>query len=130
MVCFCDIPLSHAKVHMKRYGKYGIGLSKDWGIKNKISPVLYAHNKSEIFIYIAKLFSQVNNNEDNIIHLQGIFSMVKPYKGKLQKNGKEIRFYDEREWRFVPRSSYSISKKIYNNPRKRSKLKSSIPPLE
>ncbi len=130
MVCFCDIPLSHTKVHMKNYDKYGIGLRKDWGIKKKISPVLYAHNNSEIFIYVGRLFQQVNNNQDNRSHLQGIFSMVKPYKGKLRKNGKEIRFYDEREWRFVPRPPDSISKQIYDNSRKRNMLKTLLPPLE
>ena len=35
MVTFCDIPLAMAKDHIKKYGSYAIGLSKDWGgVKN------------------------------------------------------------------------------------------------
>lgn len=115
MVCFCDIPLSHAKTHMKRYGEYGIGLSKKWGIERNISPVLYAHKQSKIIKIVTEMLSKMDddfeqNNKDNsrdyyFTAYREIFSMIKPYKGKLWRNGdytKTLRFYDEREWRFVP----------------------------
>ncbi|HHD63799.1 MAG TPA: hypothetical protein ENK96_05420 [Desulfobulbaceae bacterium] len=46
MVCFCDIPLSQIKKHIKNYGEYAIGLSKEWAIRNKINPVLYTFSNS------------------------------------------------------------------------------------
>lgn len=37
MVCFCDV-----------YGHYGIGLTKEWGIRNGVSPVLYPYDQSPL----------------------------------------------------------------------------------
>src|ERR1700722_14296147 len=48
MVCFCDIPLSQVKRHITTYGSYAIGLTKKWGIKNKINPVIYTYYNSSI----------------------------------------------------------------------------------
>jgi hypothetical protein len=42
MVCFCDIPLSQIRNHIKNYGGYAIGLLKEWGISNGINPVMYS----------------------------------------------------------------------------------------
>src|SRR5437660_733066 len=46
MVCFCDLPLSQTTFHLSVYGDYGIGLTKEWGKKNGIAPVLYAYSGS------------------------------------------------------------------------------------
>ena len=45
-VCFCDLTMANASQHRASYGNIAIALSKDWGIKNKISPVRYAHRLS------------------------------------------------------------------------------------
>jgi hypothetical protein len=131
MVCFCDIPLSQARIHMETYGKYGIGLSKEWGKLNKICPMLYVHENSAIPFGVRKMlengidFFLMDNvhidmpltNIENIAKivsglerivsgLDRIESFIKPYEGRLWRDGKyipsKIRFYDEREWRFVP----------------------------
>lgn len=45
MISFCDIPLMRVNNHSKRYGKFAIGISKDYlchFYKNFINPVFYA----------------------------------------------------------------------------------------
>ena len=113
MVCFCDIPLSKIKFHLNCYGGYGIGMTKAWGIKNGISPVLYANPKSETVMVIKEILKiarlKVNQINDVIINLGNsithLTKFVKPYKGNFVHRGKthrNRRYYDEREWRYVP----------------------------
>lgn len=64
MVCFCDIPLSLVSNHTKTYGKYALGLSKEWGIKNKITPVIYTYENSIIADLLNKLHDHLNNYID------------------------------------------------------------------
>ncbi|MFD0963124.1 abortive infection system antitoxin AbiGi family protein [Pseudofulvibacter geojedonensis] len=146
MSCFCDIPLSQISEHRKKYGSYSIGLSKEWGLKNGLSPVLYTHAKSET----AKVLNTLSANLENIFDIENseenqkllkeygykdeeidlvnsgqylaskqvrekneelskqlghFLKYVKPYSGTGYSNGNEFRqvkFYDEREWRYVP----------------------------
>ena len=121
MVCFCDIPLPHSKTHRKTYGNYGIGMSKEWGMRkeNKISPVLYAYPKSAITHSLLWMWIKgrelLNPEEDDADHthtfhdhLQGVYCFTKLYKGRkwisrdIGYSNEDVRFYDEREWRFVP----------------------------
>lgn len=109
MVCFCDIPIKSSLEHVKMYGSYGIGLSKDWANKKGINPVLYINKDSMIAKNISMLLTKRRtkklDNETNkdIIRIK---AFSKNYSGKLFKNGKlidnEYRFYDEREWRLIP----------------------------
>jgi hypothetical protein len=61
MVCFCDIPLTLIENHCKHFNSYGIGLSKDWAILNKITPVVYCHKDSAL---IRKLNKYQKENEE------------------------------------------------------------------
>lgn len=56
MVSFCNISLKDVELYM-RYGKYGIGLSIEWAIKNRISPVIYFHKNSPF----NQFYSQINH---------------------------------------------------------------------
>ena len=112
MVCFCDIPLSKIKTHLTFYGNYGIGLTKEWGIKNGVSPLLYVDSTSETTKSIRNIFAEYHRSstEHKAIWEMGkqvmrFLRFTKPYEGKFWRNGEYlqgIRFYDEREWRFVP----------------------------
>jgi len=114
MVCFCDIPLSQVREHTKKYGEYAIGLSKEWAIRKKINPVLYTYQNSDIANKLKEvLFALIEHGiasnpfipkiEKNFV---SAIQYVKPYEGRLWKNGQwnkgKIKFYNEREWRFIP----------------------------
>ena len=150
MISFCDIPLTTIARYNK-YGKYGIGLKKDWGIKNQLNPVFYLEKNSSLadslikslyasldiisfsephLTQIKKRIDAVNNNSnynqflkkqelqklqqelkrhDNMANSMRhiIYSLfyTKHYSDDLERNGQIIndyRFYDEREWRFLP----------------------------
>lgn len=117
MICFSDIPVSRQKAHQLKFGAYGIGLTKDWGIKNMLSPVLYSHKKSMTSLSIKMLFdlsvklNSVLNQEE--FHKYNIAASIliyhfKPVNG-YQYSKKEHRFVneqtcfrDEKEWRYYP----------------------------
>lgn len=60
MACFCDIPLSQVKRHTTIYGKYAIGFTKHWGMKNKINPVIYTYPNSTTTDILNDLLSQLD----------------------------------------------------------------------
>jgi len=50
MISFSNIPLVESRSQVD-YGKYSIGLSRSWGIKNSLHPVTYTYkNSSKEFI--------------------------------------------------------------------------------
>jgi len=117
MVCFCDIPLSSIRNHAKNYGNYAIGLSKDWGKSKGISPVLYTYEKATTAGYLRGSYHESVGKLTDVnsikpytfdfiaVYLELFIFMSKPYEGTLWRNGKYVegvRFYDEREWRYVP----------------------------
>ncbi len=113
MVCFCDIPLSQIGEHIKDYGSYAIGLSKNWATQNKLNPVIYTTPGSTLSNYIMSIIMDTNKiistpSDIGIKTVNSFFeimSFVKAYKGIHYRNGNKIRekvFYDEKEWRYVP----------------------------
>lgn len=121
MVSFCDIPLSEVKNHIDSYGAYGIGLYKNWAKQNRLNPVLYLDNNSNISESISTLISrllELRKTEEGVdrIFLKEILKLLfycKNYEGYL-KHGKidteYYRFYNEREWRYVPTESILLEK--------------------
>ncbi len=120
MVCFCDIPLSQIRNYITYYGTYALGLSKNWGGKHGINPIMYSLPNSNSTNFIKESFRKIiengidkkdNNISDELeslfINLDSFINYTKPYEGKLWRDGKftdyEVQFYNEREWRFVPR---------------------------
>ena len=112
MVCFCDITLSTINEHVTKYGSFGLGMTKQWGQKNGISPVTYVYEHSStadlIRFIVGKTFEMKINDDSN--QFLGLLQILKNYykasSGHMYKNGKfqsELyNFYNEREWRYVP----------------------------
>lgn len=94
MVCFCDLPLSVISEHMKLYGRYALGMSKMWGIKRGLNPLIYLCQQSDLTKTLEELRNNRNNREFSLLE-----AYIKPYSSRTQN---KIRFYDESEWRYVP----------------------------
>lgn len=109
MVCFCDIPLSKIHSHLNFYGKYGLGVTKEWAINKKINPILYLAGEntlSQSLREIIKYTSSLNESERSnaMKTIRYIYQNIKPAKGVMTINNclKEKDFHLEFEWRFVP----------------------------
>jgi hypothetical protein len=129
MVSFCNIPLSDVGDYIF-YGRYGIGLSLDWAMTNRISPVAYVHENTPfatlhrdlnykylMHILLARFDHYMSSespyenwerdfekNKDLLMEINRItvptLQFFKNWKTEYQ--GQEIITYLEREWRFVP----------------------------
>lgn len=171
MVSFCDIHLSQTILLMKFYGQYGIGLSKSWGQKYGVNPVLYTYQDSPLTSSLSRCFKWTHSGyskmrqadlRDLPLQLWTIFTtdgrasskkparrnqylelwdqllriqcFIKPYEGPLQRGGQSfpnVRFYDEREWRFVPELGedlykYILDEREYENIPTREKANTEI----
>ena len=112
MVSFCDIPLSSISEHLDKYGQYALGMSMKWANKKKLNPVLYIKNNSTLSKQLWYLTREITVNPetddlDLVSHLVEIMRYFKTFEGLFTfrtKGSKElnIKFYDEREWRYVP----------------------------
>jgi hypothetical protein len=136
MVCFCDIPLSRISEHVDYYGKFGIGLTREWAIKNGLNPIFYISRSSPIggamlegmrtIIQAEKVMSEKKAEEslkgkvgdderhadkevfNRVVH---VLAHMKPLTGQIVVAGTPIEkaFYLENEWRYVPRAKGEIA---------------------
>ncbi|RYU92773.1 abortive infection system antitoxin AbiGi family protein [Emticicia agri] len=118
MVSFCDIPLSQIKDHIEKYGKYGIGLTKEWAKRKRLNPILYIDDNSIIGEEFYKTFLKYIESKPQFVDVMlmddrfylDIIRYMKNYDGMLTRKGvtKYYRFSDEREWRYVPEHSHEF----------------------
>jgi len=144
MVCFCDIPLSQVKEHMgEYYGDYGIGMSKSWAERKGLNPVLYVKKTSHLAAHIKALVDISRSTEELKTTMQktliSILRYVKPFEGNYLRGEKipdKIKFYDERELRYVPPPELTnnrhlfLSEKQYNDLKTRNKYNSKVKQLK
>jgi hypothetical protein len=131
MVCFCDLPLSLIKKHLEEYGPFGIGLDKRWGLKNRVSPILYTHRSAQTLQPILQLIPKDDKVNDYKVEndLRLLAAYTKPFIGPAWRNKKvkrNVKFYNEREWRYVVRIKWDetlfLNWEDYHNEAKRNKL--------
>ncbi|HGE6056645.1 TPA: abortive infection system antitoxin AbiGi family protein [Vibrio cholerae] len=108
MVCFCDIPLSRATEHTEFYGSYGLGLTKDWGIRNNLNPVVYGTDNGlvrDAIHYFAELSRE--NKHGAVLHGMNLVQLSKPLAGEMQIGERVIEkdFFQENEWRYISLNS-------------------------
>lgn len=119
MVSFCDYKLSEISHHALNYGYYALGMTKEWAITNKLNPVLYLSENSDIAAGLRSLNKLLENIQKNnayhnfaddifkaSVKAIEIYAWTKNYQGLLKRNGKNIsnfRFADDKEWRYVAR---------------------------
>lgn len=134
MVCFCDISLSQINNHIKMYGGYGIGMTKEWGIRKKLNPIIYVNPNSNISESVSELAENIYQALDkhcseitrNIFdEYMNLVNFLKPYNGNFNRGNKihkDVRFYNEREWRYVPKIDFdsvvknNLCKEEFLNP--------------
>lgn len=115
MSCFCDIPLSKITAHTDFYGSFGLGMTKEWGIRKGLNPIFYLSDNS-IIPNLIRNFILKNIPVDAISLLISrelspnttlqLMKFLKPLRGKMKVNGKEVtkNFDEECEWRYAPAS--------------------------
>ena len=115
MVCFCDIPLKHSYAQRKLFGKYGISLRKDWAISKRITPLTYVAENTKNHSLLFSIYAIVDNainfhraddcsTEDNpyLISLKGSILKYMDYIKPYYNFADNRKYYDEREWRYIP----------------------------
>ncbi len=120
MVCFCDIRLSRIRNQVNSYGYYSIGLEKEWKNQAELSPVFYLDTKNSAtyhlinsLVGIGVIMLDKTYPEDSYIrnlkaNLLDLGSFIKQYEGykwnptSYEYDDTLIKFYNEREWRYVP----------------------------
>lgn len=124
MICFCDIPISRISDHTAFYGSYGLGLTKDWGLKNGLTPLIYASPGSaatktvDYFLNNLNFFgvpdADARTRQAREI-MCSLMTLIKPIKGNMLIGGvpTEKEFYQENEWRYVPPGWDIISEPDY-----------------
>ena len=98
MVCFCDIPLGMIKNHLDWYGKFGIGIKRSYARSHNVNPVWYVHSDNS---FVKRLVKSKDISDHDKKHLLPYLKQFLGYQ-KFKGEDKRKKFYDEREWRYVP----------------------------
>ena len=92
-------------------------MSKEWALKNGLNPVLYLRKNSLLNNHIRNLYKNLGNmhiddeeKDDLLLPSRDILRFIKPYEGPFSRDlqNRDVKneiFYNEREWRFVPKLS-------------------------
>jgi hypothetical protein len=109
MACFCDIPLSMTSEHFDWYGRYGIGIKRSYARDHGVRPVWYLTSENPIIRSIIAECKIGKANRQLIPFLKKYYGKqpheIKQKDGTIVKTDKYKKFYDEREWRYVPPES-------------------------
>ena len=106
MVCFCDIPIELSANHKNTYGGYAIVMTKIWAVKNGIQPVMYVTDEFARDSIKMLVNNSWKYDDSNLFLIQRILHFYKQYSGPYERKSigfvENYKFYDEREWRYIP----------------------------
>lgn len=134
MLSLCDIPFTDIGEYLTKYGGNSIGLSRDWGKKCGITPVVYCEPTSNLLNNIINTFKSESANISPLT--LNLLSHIKNHEGELPKYSyRKYRFYDEHEVRIIPNLNELnrieqkpiLSKNDYNNYKDNNKNSSMLP---
>jgi hypothetical protein len=119
MVSFSNVALFESKTQIN-YGGYSIGLTKKWGEKNGLEPIIYTYPNSEIGTSFLESLKASAFNEAHLEHIPDFphkntfanrttilfdnsLNMIMYLKPTIitNKAGEKFVAYNDREWRFV-----------------------------
>lgn len=98
-LCFTEIRLSQAEDHSEKYGKLGVGFSREFILDRSGRPVIYIPFEAENSLLEESLrWSYENSRDYDEIHKP--LTYVLAYVKRMWNEYKEP-YYDEMEWRIV-----------------------------
>lgn len=129
IVCFTDLPKHIRQQHQSKYGNYLIEMKEDWKIRNNVQPVWYlCGNLSSLagednrvcssFLPNVLRFAKERIDEINTYyskqgeerHYENFINLLLPFFKVYHSFDKnKIRYYDEREWRYLATGIHSDS---------------------
>lgn len=130
MVCFCDIPMSRISDHSAFYGDYGIGMTREWGRRSQLQPVLYAMPGGTLPVVALRLNKLAEDSPDEsaavkrikgqlLVQYWNLLPMIKPVSGNMIIGGTVIEkdFTQENEWRYAPYHAKILHKSNFDELR-------------
>jgi hypothetical protein len=113
-LCFTEIRLSQAQMHAKRYGKLGLGFSRDFIMDKGGRPVIYIPFKPKKYgrlleDSIRNVYEKSTDHHDINESSKWIMAHV-----KRMSNEKGEDYYEEMEWRIVHHANDKYIKNIHN----------------
>lgn len=117
MVCFTDVPLSHAAQHCNRYGRFGIAFHKLSLMNVGTQPVFYTthankHDLDEIFKFLHEQNKTATIEAKIFDALQRHFYFMQTFSDG--KADEKDTYYYEREWRLGKQNLAPVE--MWNRP--------------
>lgn len=130
MVCFCDIPRKHLKIHTTKYGRFGLAFEKDFIVNNGGTPVYYLPLEAKVSSsikkgrYFDKKLDKFQNDILEVVNTKcpevrdiikdieafldyHVFSYTKFFDHTLADKDPD-NYYFEREWRVLGNLKFSM----------------------
>jgi len=115
-LCFTEIRLSQAKTHADRYGKLGIGFSRDFIMNKGGRPVIYIPFEPPADNYLLEAsIRNVYKESKNHHEINASSILILAYVKRMSDRNKINDYYEEMEWRIVHHADDKIIKNTVND---------------